>query len=500
MAKKPNKKTEFAEINPSNEEIATRKRAWDYANFFQWLPDPDHVLRSQGGRLGDYEKLMSDAHLGSVVQSRKAGTLSREWKIEKAGGSTRFHKLITAIFEKLDVSRIIAEILDAPLFGYKPLEILWKRADGVFLPADVLGKPPEWFSFSPTNELLFRSKTDTIGTAVPERKFLLPRHDPTYDNPYGRKLLSRCFWPVTFKKAGFSFWMVFLEKYGMPFTVGRYPRGTQPEQVDELVTMLERMTKDAVAAVPEGNQVELIQAGSSSGKVSYGDMLHFANGEISKAILGQTLTTEINEVGSYSAAQTHFAVRKEIIEEDQRLVQQALNELINHVAVINGFEKPLPEFVLIEEEELQKDRAERDEILTRMGVNFNEQYFSDQFHLDSKHFKLISPTFNSPPVEGWQAKPDGVVKKKVVKFAEGDDPDDVAEVGTPSDDELLEQSQALLQTVIDLAEESKNYKEFAEKLDAAYSDIDTKKIAKILENKWAIARLWGEMSNAPENN
>jgi hypothetical protein len=40
------------------------------------------------------------------------------------------------------------------------------------------------------------------------------------------------------------------------------------------------------------------------------------NAEISKAILGQTLTTEIGATGSYAASNTHMAVRQDIIDAD----------------------------------------------------------------------------------------------------------------------------------------------------------------------------------------
>ena len=45
------------------------------------------------------------------------------------------------------------------------------------------------------------------------------------------------------------------------------------------------------------------------------------NSEISKAVLGQTLTTEIGSTGSYAAANTHMAVRQDIIDADKNLLR-----------------------------------------------------------------------------------------------------------------------------------------------------------------------------------
>jgi hypothetical protein len=65
-----------------------------------------------------------------------------------------------------------------------------------------VGKPPEWFQFDNDNLLRFRAKDAGLeGEPVPLNKFVVPRQDATYDNPYGFPDLSMCFWPVTFKKA-----------------------------------------------------------------------------------------------------------------------------------------------------------------------------------------------------------------------------------------------------------------------------------------------------------
>lgn len=91
---------------------------------------------------------------------------------------------------------------DAVLYGYQPCEIMWGRSARAWHITDIVGKPPEWFLFDNDNRLRFRAKdAGTEGEDVPLNKFVVPRQDATYDNPYGFPDLSMCFWPVTFKKA-----------------------------------------------------------------------------------------------------------------------------------------------------------------------------------------------------------------------------------------------------------------------------------------------------------
>ena len=219
-------------IERLEQEIAHRRRSVEglWLGDFWPLPDPDPVLRKLGQALPVYRELLSDAHVFSCVQSRKGGILSAEWEIAPAAGgeagrNKKAADLVTEFMAEFDVYQAIADILEAPLFGMAPIEVLW-QAGLTWRPKALVGRPPEWFVFDTENRLRFLSKDNmTQGELLPEMKFLLPRHHASYPNPYGERILSRCFWPVAFKKAGFKFWAILAEKYGIPWAVARCPRG-----------------------------------------------------------------------------------------------------------------------------------------------------------------------------------------------------------------------------------------------------------------------------------
>ena len=91
----------------------------------------------------------------------------------------------------------------------QPLEVVWRRDGTSTVPDRVVGKPVEWFVFAAEdNSLRLRTKANLIlGEELPPKKFLLARYNATYDNPYGERVLSRCFWPVAFKKGGMARWL-----------------------------------------------------------------------------------------------------------------------------------------------------------------------------------------------------------------------------------------------------------------------------------------------------
>lgn len=397
----------FVEIGDKKslaEEIAPRSRSLDWMGIMGFLPDPDPVLRKLGQDINVYRQLLSDAHVWSCCQSRKSGTLSCEWELrESSRGSVRANKrayeTIKDMMDGLDVYQIITDMLDAPFYGMSPLEVLWEAGNrgngetGMWLPDRVVGKPPEWFHFDPENNLRFKSKDDMIeGEEIPDMKFLLPRHHASYQNPYGERLLSRCFWPVTFKRGGFKFWSVFTEKFGMPWIIGRVPRSTNETERGKLLANLTAMVQDAVAVINDDESVDLKESAFKASSASiYEKLISASNRECSKAILGQTLSTELDKGGSMAATQGHLEIRKDLVDQDKRMVCESFKRLFRWVIDLNFTGADPPVFVFYEEEKIQKERSERDTELFHQGVKFKPVYYQRIYNLEEGDFELVEP-------------------------------------------------------------------------------------------------------------
>lgn len=380
-------------------EVATRKNAAGFSSLLNILPDPDPVLRRQGKNLSVYRELTMDDHLFSVMGTRIAGVRSKEWAIDRGGSKTRQAKIIEELFNNtVKPFDLMGSIMDAPFYGYSVMEVVWEQRDGLFLPARIVSKPKEWFAFTPDGELLFRSKAAPMGESVPPYRFLVARSRATYDNPYGEKILSRCFWPVVFKKGGIRFWVTFAEKYGMPFIVGKTPRGSNQTETDTLAEKLEAMVQDAIAAIPDDSSVEIMEAsGKASSADVYERLANFMNASISKAVLGQTLTTEVGKTGSYAASQTHEQVRGDLITEDTHLVEDTINTLIGWVWELNFGSGSKPVFSLYEEEDVDKTLAERDEILTKTGLKFTKSYYMKAYGFEEGDIEIAETPKAAPP-------------------------------------------------------------------------------------------------------
>ena len=466
------------------DEIATRKRALNFYSLANILPDPDIVLKKQGKDMRIYKELLCDPHVFACVQSRKAGVLSLEWAINR--GSEEKDKIaeeIENLLVNLDIHKLISDILDATQFGFQPLEIMWKRdKSGHVMPERVVAKPPEWFCFDDDNTLKFRTKENFYGEELPNKKFLLVQNNPSYNNPYGERTLSRVFWNVTFKKGGMKFWVVFTEKYGMPHLIGKHPRGASKAETDSLADMLEEMVQDAIAVIPDDSSVEIQEASKSSSAEIYEKLIDKMNSEISKAILGQTLTTEIGSSGSYAAANTHMQVRQDIIDSDKKLVETAINQLITWICEFNYPNIDVPVFELYAPEDVDLTLAQRDKILSETGVKFTKDYFIKAYGLEDEDFDIR----------------EDIIPPQNPSFKEFKEQEETAPLGQEqledlfkflAENELSTQAQKMLSPLISLLESCENYEDAYEIL--SDKNLHSKKFEESIQKALFLAELQG---------
>jgi phage gp29-like protein len=378
---------------PLTSEIVTRAASFE-GDIWGYLPDPDPILTKLGADVLVFERLLADAHVFACYQSRKAGVLTSEFRIEYPNGTEKMSKLFDKMVVDLDMDRIVAQLLDAPFYGFSVNEVLWNSIDGKWLPGDIQQKPNNWFVFDKENRIRFLCKKNWLeGILLPEFKFLVPRNFPTYENPYGIRALSRCFWPVTFKKLGYKYWNMFMEKFGIPWLFGKVPRGSTTEERQAMLEMLEAMIQSAVAVINDDESVDALaiaqkQGGAGSDNI-FNALVNSANGEISKAILTQTLTTEIGDKGAYAASQSHLSIRVDICSMDKKLVAAAFKQLFKWVADLNfaGAENA-PYLKFVEEDDAKEAHSRRDSQLSSQGVRFKPQYYIRTYNLRADEFEV----------------------------------------------------------------------------------------------------------------
>jgi phage gp29-like protein len=114
-------------------------------------------------------------------------------------------------------------------------------------------------------------------------------------------------------------------------------------------------------------------------------MINHCNSEISKTLLSETLTTEIDS-GSFAAAQTHFRVRKEVVISDSKIVENSINKLISYAVKINFNINKFPKFQFVINDSDNLTKIERDIKLVQSGVKFTKDYWMKTYGLSDSDF------------------------------------------------------------------------------------------------------------------
>lgn len=463
-------------------QIATRARSLDYFTLGTVLPNPDPILKAQGQDIRIYRDLRADAHVGGCCRRRKSAVKALEWGFEREGAGARLHNNLEAVFADLDLERLIGDCVEAVFYGYAPLEIIWARAGSMIVPGELRALPQEWFLFDVEGALRFRTREKPFdGEALPPRKFLLPRQDASYANPYGFPDLSMVFWPQVFKKGGMKFWLSFTEKFGTPWIVGKLPSGTPQGEMDALADRLEEMVQDAIAVVPDTSEIEALQAGGTASADLYEKLVLHCRSEVSIALLGSNMGMEKDS--NRATAGAGLDVAEDLRDGDAEIVCAAVNQMAEWICELNGWAGPRPVWRLWDQEKKDRIQAERDKTVTEAGATLTPVYFRRAYGYADDEIGEKAPP---PPAPAGKPVPGPV-------FADSSNADltpatalsdRLATEAAPPLVELLDQIRALVEQAESLAA-------LRDALLAAYGHLPSQKLAEVMTLAFAAADLAG---------
>jgi phage gp29-like protein len=511
--------------NGMTTEIATRQFALGgFVGFFNWLPDPDPILRKLNMDQVIYKDLTSDSRCFAMETRRKNLTKHLDWEIDRGEGAGEkeveiCQLALDTLADNYKIKDIISQSLNPIGYGYSVFEIVWGYINGYWLPVKLEEKPREWFHFGSRNELRFRDAFNMDGIPVRgvgadkavANNFILLQNDPSYENPYGQKTLARCFWPITFKRGGMRFFSKFIEKYGMPFIFGKLPRGAKPEDHEDLLNKLSNMVEDAVATGPDDSSIELIEAkGTGSGDL-HDKYLDRCNDDISEAWLTNSLSTSIHKSGGKASTQTGAEIIESNMGEGDRDFPSALFDgLFKRIIDINIGSGLYPLFRVFEEEKISAELATRDKNLFDIGFRPYKKYFVENYNMDESQFDIVQLMPNAqgqivnplnPPQPTFKEDVQLSGIKKIWNYLTGKriEMSDTASKQTIADlisnalpDKTLQFAiEQTLKPVIELAKNSNSREEFEKKVAALYPKMKTDDIQNLITKVFFITECEG---------
>lgn len=383
MAKQPEKmakRPDLGELAKPDNGIGVSTAV--YANLL--LDNPDTVLQKRGRDMAIYDELLRDEQVKSTFEQRRNAVVGAETVVNPASESSQDKEAAEFIQEqldRLDWDGICDKMLYGVFYGYSVAECLWRITSSNIEIEDILVRDRSRFRFDMDKRLRLVNNAHPSGLLLPGMKFWNFSAGASHsDNPYGLGLAHHVYWPVFFKRSDIKFWLIFLEKFGQPTTAAKLPGGKadDPNERQKAMQVLNAIQTDGRVVIPEEMVIELIEA-ARSGTADYDSLHERMDKAISKAIIGQTMTTD--DGSSLSQAKVHADVAGEVKLSDTSLLCSSFNQsvikwLIDWNFPGAGYPKVCRN---VEPEEDLGIIAERFEKISKLGYEPEEQMIEETF-------------------------------------------------------------------------------------------------------------------------
>jgi phage gp29-like protein len=346
------------------------------------LLNEDGILMQRGGMLGLrlYDELERDPRVFAVLQKRKNAVNAYQWVVE--GTSKRACDIVTAQLRDLNFEEANVGLQDAVLKGFAVGEAMWARDGASIVPERIITRDQRRFRFDIDYQLHLVTYDDMlVGIDLPDRKFIVHTWGAKDGSPYGWGMGARLYWPVFFKRQSIGFWLAFLDKFGMPTSKGTYPPNASPQEKQKLQDVLDAIAQETSISIPEGMIVELLESQRTGDNSGYDKITRYMDEQIAEAVLGETLTTNIGDVGSKAASDTHNDVRLELAKGDAKGLDRTYNgTLVKWIVDLNcpGEAYPRLRHEVDEEEDLTQ-RAARDVQIKSLGFTPTLDYITKTY-------------------------------------------------------------------------------------------------------------------------
>ncbi|MCC5811194.1 MAG: DUF935 domain-containing protein [Ectothiorhodospiraceae bacterium] len=452
-------------------------------------------LMSQA-RLGeDMEE--KDAHLFAELSKRRRAILGLSWDLQPPPEATEQERRETArveaIIRALDWETILYDAAAAILHGYACLEYDWDRSEGEWRPRSVDYRQPDWFMCQPEarDELLLRTQ-DGLGEPLRPWGWMVHLHKAK-SGYLVRGGLSRVLaWPYLFRNYSARDLAEFLEIYGLPLRLGKYPAGANEQEKATLMRAVVNIGHAAAGIIPQGMDLEFQEAAKGASD-PFMAMMRWAEASMSKAILGATLTSQPSDSGggAYALGEVHNEVRHDILVSDARQLARTLSrQLVEPLVRLNTRMTRMPVWVFdTEQPEDLKLYADALPNLVRMGMRIPARWAHEKLRIpEPEGDELVleerrpaggpMPLRSQPraPVAAARAANADELPERWAERLEGD--------SAGAFDGMLEPVRRLLASVDSL-------EEFRERLAGLYDDMPDEQLARIMQMALAAAELAG---------
>lgn len=479
-------------------------------------------ITAQHEMFADMEE--KDAHLFSVMQTRRLTVSQLDWSIEPPANATSAEQdeaaFVTEVLQGLEMEDILFDMTDAVGHGFSPIELGWDTIEKTRMPVTATFRPQGWFRtpISPgldRNELRLRDNS-ADGESLWPFGWIMHTHRSRSGYIARTGLFRVLAWPWLFKNFAVRDLAEFLEIYGLPLRLGTYNPNTSDDKARAtLLRAVIGIGHDAAAIVPEGMKIEFKEAAKGE-STPFDSMIGLMERSTSKAVLGGTLTSGEGEHGTQALGKVHNELRHDLKKSDARQLATTLTrQLVYPILAVNRGRTSLhrcPRLVLDtqqpEDIKLLSDSLPK---LVNMGMRIKTDWAHSKLKIPMAEEKdpilqPIAPSFGNGDDAGGLAGLAAMGRRLAapaqlarLKAAPGDPTNTAADAIDSLVAAMLDEWQGkpdpIQKAIQEALDSSTSFEDFQVAVEQRLAAMDATALADLLSRGTLVARLWGNLTN-----
>lgn len=235
--------------------------------------------------------------------------------------------------------------------------------------------------FDKYKKMYFDSPAGNAGVpagSIPVNDVIYFSVNQTFGNAYGESFLRPCYKNWFSKDNLIRFWNIALERYGVPFTVGKSPNPDDKDQILSVINSIQPMT-----GVYLSDQAEIEVHETKKSAQDFMSAIAYHDQQILLRLLIPSLTLQQEKVGSYSLGEVHFTVflmRLARLRNDvEKLMQR---KVVKKLVEWNFGDVPLPKFTFneIKHQDTSKIADIIEKMINSQVVGPDEEWIRDKLN------------------------------------------------------------------------------------------------------------------------
>ncbi|WP_046005793.1 DUF935 domain-containing protein [Pseudoalteromonas rubra] len=444
-----------------------------------------------------------DGHITCELGKRRRAIIGLDFNVKPPRNASAAEKrdadmLAEIIDDATWFYDLLFDFSDAILKGFSPNELQWDYVEKQQIITGYEFRDQNLFKTHPDNHNhLVLNDNSRDGVSLNPFGWAMHIHKSISGYVHRTGLLSALAWPFVFKNYSVRDLAEFLEIYGLPLRLGKYPSGASDDEKATLLRAVMAIGHNAGGIIPKGMDIDFQNAAQGQSD-PFEAMIRWCELTQSKTILGGTLTTQADGKSSTNAlGNVHNEVKQDITASDLHQIEQTVNRSILYpMYALNGKSysgnRRLPRFEFdTSTTDAMQDMAEPLKGLVSLGMQIPKAWVHERLNIpvpkDGDDVLELTPQDQPSANQAALTTSVAALTTEVKSQSAQQELDSALDAITSGN--MRDEYKATLQPLLDKLEQSEELA--AIELAELYPTLDQDSLTEMLTKLFFVSELWG---------